>query len=217
MRNVIRLPKPRSLKNNASRWKRELLSKVEECRQNGTKVLDKFFDKYKQDDVKQTLGKMYNGLCCYCESPTGIVEFGHIEHRMPKKKYPEHTFAWHNLHLACTYCNVKKSNKYSEKYPILDAAKDRISDHMTYKVKHSGVWWTPRTNRGRTTEEHVDLNRKDLREKRRDIFLVTIDVIGQVNQDRDAPNVDVTLKELDEMCNGQCGSVIDYARRTFLR
>ena len=92
MKNVERLSKPLNLKRNAAIWKRELLLKIEECERSGDDVPDSFYDHYRQDDVRDRLEEMYNGHCCYCESDVGVAEFGHIEHRKPKKKFPEKNY-----------------------------------------------------------------------------------------------------------------------------
>lgn len=216
MKNVVRLPDPLSLQQNAVTWRAELLDKIDECRQNGCEVPDKYYDKYYQKDVKDTLETMFASLCCYCEGPTGTVEFGHIEHRKPKKKYPEYTYDWDNLHLACTHCNTVKGEKYSEAAPILDAVNDIIFDHMTYEVKPTGVWVKPLTLRGQTTEQHTRLNRSKLREYRLNTFLEVIGLIMKICQNRNAPGVPVVMAQLDAMCNGLYGSVIRFAKEQLL-
>ena len=102
MKNVERLGEPLNLRRNAAKWKRELLAKIEECERSDSDVPDSFYDHYRQDDVRDRLEEMYNGHCCYCESDVGVAEYGHIEHRKPKKKFPGNCFDWNNLHLSCT-------------------------------------------------------------------------------------------------------------------
>ena len=170
MRNVKRLSKPVSLKTNAARWTRDLLSKIEECKHNKTEVPDAFYSHYNQNDVKERLKEMYNSLCCYCEGRIGVVEFGHIDHRRPKKKFPKDTYNWKNLHLGCTRCNTMKGEKYLEKYPILDAVKDKIPEHLTYDINRRGVWPEARTKRGETTIQHTDLTDEKLRNNWSEVF-----------------------------------------------
>ncbi len=57
MRKVNRLQQPESLKNNSARWTKEL---IDEINKQGSyaKVEDKFKNKYRQEDVKDTLEKM---------------------------------------------------------------------------------------------------------------------------------------------------------------
>lgn len=218
MKNVVRLSKPTSLEDNAERWTEELLEKIRECERNKTKVLREYYNHYRQDDVKERLREMYRGLCCYCEGRVGVVEFGHIEHRKPKKKFPEHTYNWDNLHLACTRCNVKKGTQYSKKYPILDAVIDQVTQHLTYKVNRRGVWPRPLTSRGETTVKHADLTDELLRRNWSEVFNDALGLIGEINDlGHDATGVSQIHAELQEMCKGQYGSVVDYAREKYSR
>lgn len=214
MRNVIRLAKPESLERNASQWKRDLLAKVRECKHNKTEVPEEFYNHYRQDDVKEQLKEMYGELCCYCESRVGVVEFGHIEHRKPKKKFPEDTYDWDNLHLACTRCNVRKGRKYSKRYPILDAVKDRISEHLSYEVDRRGVWPKALKPRGETTIRHVDLTDENLRKNWNGVFFEATGVIFAMKRlGPDGVGVAKVKAELEEMSTGEYGSIVDYARQ----
>ena len=161
---------------------------------------------------------MYNGLCCFCESNINLTDFGAIEHRMPKKKFPEFTYSWDNLHLVCTICNTRKGTKYSKKYPILDAVADNIYEHMIYEPRITGgVFWKPISKQGQTTEDHTKLNRKLLREGRTDFYLGAIGLIEKIHNDLDDPNINTVLIELSEMKNGQFGSVIAHAMKFHLK
>ena len=218
MRNVKRLSKPVSLKNNAVGWTKDLLSKIEECKHNKTEVPDAFYNHYNQSDVKERLKEMYNSLCCYCEGRTGVVEFGHIEHRKPKKKFPEDTYNWDNLHLVCTRCNTMKGEKYSGKYPILDAVIDKIPKHLTYKVDRRGVWPKSRTKRGETTVWHTDLTDEKLRKDWSEVFNEAIGMIVEKNTlQSNSPGVSKIKRELEEMCSNVYGSVVDFAMQACLR
>ena len=113
--------------------------------------------------VKKALNDMYNGYCCYCEGKTGKVDYPHIEHRKPRKPFPEDTYDWDNLHLSCVICNTEKGKKWNEIYPILDAVRDiPLSEHFSYNIDDAGIYVIPRTNRGKTTRQHTDLNRDKL-------------------------------------------------------
>jgi len=70
--------------------------------------------------VKNTLKKIYNDKCAYCESSLHN-EYGEIEHYRPKKSsnlskcnsknaYYWLAFSWDNLIPCCKICNVFKSN-----------------------------------------------------------------------------------------------------------
>lgn len=180
MRNVSRLSEPLSLQKKASTWTKELLDKIKECEANKTRVPESFYDHYRQDDVKKRLMQMYKELCCYCEGRIGVVEFGHIEHRKPKRKFPEECYNWDNLHLACTRCNTKKGEKYSKQYPILDAVTNRIHQYLTYDVDRHGVWPKSLKKRGETTVQHTELTDEKLRKNWSEVFNEAIGLIGKI-------------------------------------
>lgn len=213
MKNVTRPNIPKSLKRKASRWKKELLDEIEKC--GGVKRVEaRFFDRYRKEDVKIALNSMYSGLCCYCESRIGVVSFGHIEHRKPKRKFPDETFKWENLHFACEQCNNAKGDQYDESEPILDAVNDiPINDHLTYKMQSR---W-PITNRGGTTEKHADLNRQELKSARRAILWRALELIGEMKNKPDDPSARVVKQELSSLGEGEYGSLIAYAMETFLK
>ena len=83
MRKTDRLPQPESLKKYSAQWTKELLDEIN--RQGSYDKVDKhIINKYRQNDVKETLDKMYHGHCCYCESIIGTSTYGRIEHLKPK-------------------------------------------------------------------------------------------------------------------------------------
>ena len=192
MRKVNRLPKPKSLRDNARRWTQELLSEILRKR-SFSRVSNKFLERYKKKDIRRALEKMYSGLCCYCEENTGVVEFGHIEHRMPKSLFPQKTYDWDNLHLSCTYCNTRKGEQYNKKYPILDATKDCITDYLTYRAGEAGIWRFPLKERGLTTINHADLNREKLSHNRFQISRGVIRVIKKINSS--TPTMDSNIQD----------------------
>lgn len=213
MRNVARKTKPKSLQQNALSWKKELLNKIAVCKRKKEKVPYSFYDKYNQDDVKETLKEMYNGLCCYCESQVGVVEFGHIEHRMPKRKFPKQTYDWNNLHLSCTYCNTHKGQKYSKQNPILDAVNDVIVKHLSYEVDQYGMWRSDLTKQGETTIMDTDLNREKLRKERLLFYCDAMGLIHKIRQKGDCVETRKALAELDELQEGVYGSIISHLKQ----
>lgn len=212
MRNVERNAEPQSLSNNAYRWRRELLDEIANQGGNVSKVENRFFDKYNKQDVKEALNEMYDGLCCYCEGKTGTVDYPHIEHRKPKKLFPESTYDWNNLNLSCSMCNTKKGDKYSKKYPILDAVRDvPISKYLTYKVDRNGVWVIPMSNRGKTTREHADLDRDKLRGERAELCCAILTLILEIKKSEpENSKTQEAQRYLESMCRGEYGSVVEY-------
>lgn len=213
MRNVRRptMPPP-SLVNNAGRWKRQLLQEIRKKGGKISKVSNSFFDKYNKDDVKKTLYNMYNGLCCYCEEKVGVVEYGNIEHRKPKRKFPRSTYDWDNMHLSCTICNTNKGERYNKRYPILDAVVDNpIEKHLQYsETENDGVYVIWRTRRGKTTVEHADLDRWELRAQRSLVCVGIQKVIIGIKSSPNRQKAKCAKATLQAKCTGRYGSMIKY-------
>lgn len=179
---------------------------------------DKFYDKYSQSDVKAALKSMYRGFCCYCETYIEVVAYANIEHRKPKRKYPDWTFEWDNLHLACPICNTAKSDKYDEGQPILDAVVDvPITDYLTYEISEVGIYRKWRCERGRTTIVDADLNRGILKMNRTKVYLKTMGLIEEINVDPTAPGAEIAIDKLNEKCKEDYGSLIEYCMKIFLK
>src|SRR5688572_8793836 len=154
MRNVRRTHKPSSLSRNSTKWTNLLLAEIKRCQVCGESVLDKFYNKYNQKDIRSALNKMYDNCCCYCESKLGLVDYPHIEHRKPKRGshincFPDLCFDWDNLHLACTKCNINKADKFDNIHSILDAVADlNIESHFVYNLVVDGdLLWLHLTKR----------------------------------------------------------------------
>jgi uncharacterized protein (TIGR02646 family) len=212
--NRTRPSTPKSLANNASRWTRELLAQVKASKRKGKSVPTKFFDRYNKPDVKVALAKMYDNLCCYCDSRIGIVDFPHIEHRKPKRRFYKSAFKWDNLHLACTQCNVAKGIQWDTKYPILDAVVDKpVSDYLEFNL----AYCVEKNRRGRTTIDHADLNRGLLLEARQKILLTSIGLIQKINLDPRHTRALVLKSELDKLSSDQYGSFIEHIKKSFLK
>ncbi len=209
MRSVTRPAMPASLRRNAVRWKRELENALSSECPNSSKIR-RCFDRYRQQDIRTALEDMYSGLCCYCESRVGIVDFPHIEHRQPKTCFPKLTFEWDNLHLACQVCNQAKGKNWDECYPILDSVVDPISKHLSYRV--GGGWakrW-PESKQGRTTICHAGLNRQKLLDARTRVSLRAMKVIDVLNRDPSSPSAELLREELECKTAGEYGSLMSW-------
>ena len=69
-------------------------------------------DRYKTDDIRDRLVRIYNNKCAFCEQK---VEQYHIEHFRPKQIYYWLAYSWDNLLLACHYCNNYKGINFAIK------------------------------------------------------------------------------------------------------
>lgn len=211
MRNRTRPASPNSLKNNAKKWTKELLSEIRRAKKaKGAKrrVPVRYYDRYKKPDVQATLAAMYQHLCCYCESRIGVVDYPHIEHRRPKRRFPRTAFAWDNLHWACIQCNDAKGEKWDRKNPILDAVDDKVDDHLSYYA----VYRTEKTKRGDTTIQHAKLNREGLLETRQGLLTDFIGLVHDIQLSTDASRRRVAKQILSRKCQGEHGSFFTYLR-----
>ena len=66
---------------------------------------NEYNSRYKLDDIRTELSKMYKNKCAFCEEK---IEQSHIEHYRPKKIYYWLAYSWDNLLLACPTCNQAK-------------------------------------------------------------------------------------------------------------
>lgn len=216
MRSVHRSGRPDSLLRHASRWRSDLLREIRDARRSRRRVSARFYNKYKHIDIRDALRVMYQGLCCYCEGRILDVSFDHIEHRKPKSCFPEETFNWDNLHLACEKCNIAKGDKWDDAAPILDAVHDPITAHLTYEEGQTGVRRWPHNNsrRGFTTIEHADLNRggiQGLPLTRARVLMETMRVIRGMKRRPHSAEARAAERELIDKSEMEYGSVIAWA------
>jgi 5-methylcytosine-specific restriction endonuclease McrA len=221
MRNVERFDEPAVLSRNGRRWTEELLDAIAEAKRTNGKVSPKFWHRYNHADVKIRLKRMFNGLCCYCESRVGDVAHEPIEHRKPKATFPEMTFVWANLHLACPRCNGAKGDKWDQVNEILDAVDDiPISIHLSYEWTRVAVIRYPLTDRGAVTIEHADLNGEHLLRPRQEIFNEAYRTVRAVRimerEEGDSPRVRVAKNELRRWFSGEHGSLIEFVAKDIL-
>lgn len=107
-------PKPKSLQGELETRQAELiqaLTKFSKSDKDYDKKVGKEIEKHwnnfrsadgkRNDSIVAVLHKMSFAKCCYCERTAANT----IDHFWPKAKYPEKTFAWTNLFLACSTCN----------------------------------------------------------------------------------------------------------------
>lgn len=152
--------KPQILTDNATGWTTELLGFI----QRGEKAPANVSNRYNHTDIKESLRSEAKNKCMYCESKVSHVSYEHIEHIKPKAKYPELTFEWQNLGLACPVCNMNKSDEYDPSLRFLNPFEDKPSDYLFATGPY--VFGKPGKDRGKLTEKIIKLNRVDLVEQR---------------------------------------------------
>jgi uncharacterized protein (TIGR02646 family) len=221
MRNVDRLDEPEVLRRKARGWTEELLRAIADASRTNRKVPLKLWSRYNNKEVRERLKMMFSGLCCYCESRIGDVANENIEHRKPKALFPDLTFGWANLYLACPRCNQAKADKWDSVNEILDAVTDNpISNHLGYKLTGAGVRHDPVTNRGAVTIDHADLDREDLLQSLQEVFNEAVKTVLLVRDKEryqvDAPMVRIAKKELRQRFSSEHGTLIEFVANRVL-
>lgn len=151
--------KPQILVDHESQWTEEYLA----CLNANIKPSDTIAHRYNNTEIKDALETETHGKCAYCESKIKHIEFGDIEHILPKKKTarPDLYVEWSNLTLACEVCNrINKKDYYDPKMPLINPYIDNPDDYFLF----IGTIISAKGNnsRGFVTESTLDLNRSDL-------------------------------------------------------
>lgn len=83
---------------------------------------------YRHQDIKSRLKEETGSKCAYCESYIGHNTPGDIEHKIPVDHDESQRFVWANLTIACTECNRRKNDYWSdiEEERILDPYVDDV-------------------------------------------------------------------------------------------
>lgn len=171
--------------------------------------------KYNQDEVKDSLRVESNSKCMYCESKVEHISDLHIEHIKPKAKdkFPDLTFEYSNLGLACPVCNRGKSDTYDAVLPFINPYIDDPANHF-YAVG-AFVWAKPGDDRAKLTENEIDLNRAELVETRGERMKIIRELINtyhiQVNLTLKASIKKQILMEVekDKIYSFCCKTLVD--------
>jgi uncharacterized protein (TIGR02646 family) len=165
---IVRGAQPKVLARNGAKWKAALLH----FNAAGAPAAERrrAENRYRQREVKESLAAMFHDKCAYCESKITHVDYGAIEHYRPKARFPEKTFDWDNLLLACNVCNGPefKGDRFpdvAEGGPIANPCDDEPGDHLAFVFDPIAGLATvvPKTRRGELTIETLGLNRATLR------------------------------------------------------
>ena len=114
---------------------------------------------YAHADIRSALEAETKAKCAYCEALISNVTYIHIEHKLPKAKYPKLVCVWENLTIACPRCNTNKGDYDAFECPLLDPYTDDVEDEVAF----GGPLALPRGGaRARATIARLRLNRKDL-------------------------------------------------------
>ncbi len=152
---MIRLskgPKPQILVENGEAWTSEYLNWSEQPVGTGPRP-------YAHPEIRSALEDETRSKCAYCEGRVNDVAYTHIEHKLPKRKYPEMVCAWENLTIACPRCNTNKGDYDIPECPLLDPYRDNVEEEVAF----GGPLALPRGGpSARATITRLKLNRMDL-------------------------------------------------------
>lgn len=89
--------------------------------------------------IRNSLLKMSNYKCCYCEElvSSGCSEM-HVDHFHDKNTYPNEVVEWTNLLPSCSHCNKKKLTHDTYTEPIIDPTK--IDPRDIFYMKNYRYW-----------------------------------------------------------------------------
>ena len=114
---------------------------------------------YAHPEIRSALEAETGSKCAYCEGRISDVAYAHIEHKLPKSRYPNLVCAWENLTIACPRCNTNKGDYDAPECSLLDPYIDDVEESVAF----GGPLALPRGgDRSRATITRLDLNRMDL-------------------------------------------------------
>ena len=115
--------------------------------------------RYADPEIRAALEAETNSKCAYCEGRISDVAYSHIEHKLPKSRYPMWVCTWENLTIACPRCNTNKGDYDEPECPLLDPYVDDVEEEVAF----AGPLALPRGGaRARATITVLRLNRTDL-------------------------------------------------------
>lgn len=162
MIQITKGTEPAILRDNKATWTAQVLTHIA-ANEKVPKTLE---NNYNSKEVKDALRTECKKKCMYCESKVAHITFEHIEHIKPKAKtkFPELTFEYTNLGLACPTCNMNKSSTYDINNTFIDPYNDDPNTHF-YSMG-AFVWANSGNTRAKLTEVEIQLNRPELLEIR---------------------------------------------------
>lgn len=153
-------PKPQILQNNGSSWTQQLMRYVN----NGNDIPAHVGGRYRHDKIKDAIKIETKEKCAYCESKVTHQYPGDVEHIIPKAVYRRLTFIWNNLSFVCYWCNNHKRDYVDKTCKLMNPYKDKIEKHL--QPFGPLIMHINQSKRGEMTWREIQLNRKELIERR---------------------------------------------------
>lgn len=169
--------------------------------ENGGTVPEALASAYRDPEIKALLKAETADKCAYCESKVPHVDYGDVEHIVPKSVRPDLRFAYENLTFACSVCNTKKGEYHSDECPLLNPFVDDPSDHLL--AAGPMVLRAPGSDRGMVTEKRLELNRASLIERRKERIEGIAALIDQLARTKSNAIRDVLLAQIEDECRDE--------------
>ncbi|QNR65001.1 HNH endonuclease [Paenibacillus peoriae] len=128
MRSILKSDKPEILIEKEKEWHDELMQYVKQ----GAEIPSTVAGRYRHSQIKKALLSETGDKCVYCESKLTHIDYGDIEHILPKSIFRELTFSWDNLTIGCAKCNKNKDIYYNPKLPLLNPYIDEPEKCITF-------------------------------------------------------------------------------------
>lgn len=160
---MIRLRKgcePQILVENRDAWTAKYENWLKDC--TGTEPVT-----YRRPAIKAALEAETHCKCAYCEGRFNPCSYGHIEHKLPKSKFPNLVCAWTNLIMACQVCNTNKRDYYDPECRLLDPHVDDVEKLVVFAGSFALAEPGSRADK---TIEQLKLNRPALLHAREEVL-----------------------------------------------
>lgn len=152
MKALVKTETPAVLRKNERAWNDSYVEAAAESSKN--------HEKWRHPDIKAALRTETDSKCAYCEARIEDVSFSHVEHLLPKSKFPELSHSWSNLTMACEVCNVAKGDYFIEDCACLNPYLDHIPDFVAPIGPF--IDWAAGDARAEITVKKIRLNRSAL-------------------------------------------------------
>lgn len=160
---MIRLCKgcePQILVENRTAWTAEYVDWLKDSEGNEPR-------RYADPDIRAALEAETYSKCAYCEGRFKPTSYGHIEHKLPKRKYPKLVCVWTNLTVACQVCNTNKGDYDDPTCRLLDPHVDDVEELVVFA---GPMAFTRNDSRTHATIKCLQLNRDGLFFQRKQIL-----------------------------------------------
>lgn len=179
--------KPSVLVDNGQKWQAEFVN----GRKTGN-LKDSQKYRYRHPAIKEALRNETHQKCAYCESKISHVHPGEIDHILPVSMRPDLCVHWENLTLACSECNRRKSDYYSEEEPLVNPYVHEPSVHLIFY----GLVVLHRDDMGYRTLKHMELSRTQLIERRQECLEQLNSLLQKWRKIQNGPTRDIIKREI---------------------